>query len=73
VAEKRTPRAEILHQANEQRKRTNVVLLNAAQRTGKHLNLLPPIRSMPEAVCIVRRRRLVQPEVLAAAGFGASS
>ena len=64
----------IVATAAKVRHRTNLRIGAAAQRTGKPLGLRPPItmRNLNEAVCIVRRRRLVSPEVLTLAGFRAT-
>lgn len=64
----------IIKAANEQRRRTNVALLNVTQATGRTLNLLPPFtsRSLQRAVCVVRQHGLVPADILTGAGFRAA-
>lgn len=61
-------RQHIREVAARQRRNTNQRMAANRKRAG-HNSYLLPLPKLQQAVCIVRRKRLVEDEVLIAAGF----
>lgn len=63
-------RQHIREVAATQRRRTNVRMARTRKRAGLNADLLP-LPKLEQAVCIVRRKGLVDGDVLKLAGFNA--